>query len=232
VKYLISLFLLTPILIFSQITEDLSGNIRPVKKKLYTKVLLQVGGGGKVLAGEKSYTVSDKDPEDIYIHPGGGTGLEAVIGYDINPSLSGELGIGFLQSGDQAGKDHIWFWKQTLRASVIYRLNISKGYFPYIGGGFSTNLSVSLDAETRSDELIIRYEIPTGFHILGGAEIKNPQSSWFMFGDFKFIFLGTYDIKEAKLNGNSIPISYVESDFREMNANGFQFALGFGYYLK
>lgn len=229
-KHLIILIILTPILVFSQITEDISNNNPTVIKKLYTKGLLQFGGGGKVKAGEKYYTDSSKDPEDIYIHPGGGTGLEAILGYDISPSLSGEIGIGFLQSGESVKKDKTFFNKSTLRVSVIYRLKSSKEYVPYIGGGFSTNLSVSYDAKETGNELKAKYEIPTGFHILGGAQI-NVSPQLFMFGDFKFIFLGTYDIKEATLNGNSIPISYVKSDFREMNANGFQFTLGIGYYI-
>jgi len=53
-KYLIYILLLTLILIFSQFTEDLSGNTLPVVKKLYTKGSFVFGSGFDI------YCVKDK----------------------------------------------------------------------------------------------------------------------------------------------------------------------------
>lgn len=227
-KYLILLFLLSPILIISQITEDLSSNIPLAKAKWYAKGLYQHGVGFEPVFIGTQYYITPHKPYDIYIQPGGGVGLEAVIGNYINPSLSGEIGIGFLQSGYT---DDITFNKWTLRTSVIYRLKSSKEYVPYVGGGLSTNLSVYFKLVDRDDTTITKYETPIGFHILGGVQ-KNFRQYFFWFGEFKLIFLGTYNIKEAEFNGNTVPISSIESDFREMNANGYQFIFGVGWYIK
>ena len=72
-KYIILIFFLTPILIFSQVTENLSANTSTVSKKLYTKGSFMYGPGTEeVWVATKYYQNSDKDPEDIYMRPGGG----------------------------------------------------------------------------------------------------------------------------------------------------------------
>lgn len=66
-KYLILSLLLTPILIFSQITDDISDNAPAVNKKLYTKGSFVFGPGSeKILVAKVTYPDSDKDPEDVY----------------------------------------------------------------------------------------------------------------------------------------------------------------------
>jgi len=231
VKHLIILIILTPIFILSQITEDQYNNIPIVKKKLYTKGLVQFGGGyEKILAGKKYYTDSDKDPEDIYIRPGGGIGLEGIIGYDFSPTLSTEIGIGFAGSGETVDKDNIYFNKTIFRATILYKMVSTKEYKPYIGGGFTTNLSAKYEIEQGGDELVVKYKKPVGFHVLGGAQI-NMTPELFMFGDIKLIFLGKYKIEEAEFNGSTFPISNIENEFQEFGSSGFQFTFGMGYYI-
>jgi hypothetical protein len=231
VKHLFILLLITPILVFTQIIEDKSQNIPVVKKKLYTKGLVQFGGGyEKILAGQKSYIDSDKDPEDVYIRPGGGIGLEGIIGYDFSPSLSTEIGIGFAGSGETAGKDNLYFNKTIFRATILYKMASTKEYKPYIGGGFTTNLSAKYEFEEGGNEMVVKYKKPVGFHVLGGA-IINMTPELFMFSDIKFIFLGKYKVEEAEFNGSTFPISNIENEFQEFGASGFQFTFGMGYYI-
>ena len=232
-KHLIILLLLTPVLTFSQITEDLSINNTPVTKKLYTKGSFVFGPGfEKIKVGEKWDKDTPEDTEDVFISPGGGMGIEAALGYDFNSSLSSEIGIGYVFSGESVDETSFYFNKSTIRASIIYRLTSSRAYIPYFGAGLSTNLSVKNEAEEDGDKLEYLYSKPIGFNIFGGAEFKDLQSPLYGFVEMKLLILGDYEVEEAKFNGTSIPISIVGDDFLSMNANGLQFTLGVGYYLK
>ena len=143
-KYLIFIFLLIPILIFSQ-TKEIQKNDNPTDvKKLYTKGSVKFGVGfEKYFMFEKYYENTGKDAGDAYIYPGGGTGIEAILGYNINPRVSSEIGIGYVSSGESVKDASASFNKSILHASIIYRLKKSKTYIPYFGAGFSTNLSVN-----------------------------------------------------------------------------------------
>lgn len=229
-KYLI-LSLLTPMLIFSQITEDLS-----TQKKLYTKGSFVFGPGfEKVLVAQISYPDSDKDPEDVYINPGGGAGIEAVIGYDLSKSLSCELALGWENSGDVIDKDNsAMFNKFPLRVSILYRIPIDKKFTPYIGAGVSTNLAVKykFEGDPNGSKLEIKYNKPIGFNLLGGAEWKDSQSPLYWFGELRLIMLGEYTIEEGTVNGFSTTELLKGTELDNLSANGLQFAFGVGYYLK
>ena len=235
-KYLILSLLLTPILIFSQITEDISGNTPAVKNKLYTKGSFMFGPGfEKVLVAEIRYVDSDKDPKKVHISPGGGAGIEAVIGYDLSKSLSCELAVGWQNSGDIVDKDNsAMFNKFPLRATVLYRIPINKKFTPYVGAGISTNIAAKykFEGDPNETKIEINYNKPIGFNLLGGAEIKNSQSPWYWFGELRLIILGEYTVEESTTNGFSTTGLFEESELDNLNANGVQFTFGVGYYLK
>ena len=234
-KHLIILIILTPILIFSQITGDLSTELPTIQKKLYTKGSIVFGPGfEKVLVAEITYADSDKDPEDVYINPGGGAGIETVIGYDLLKLLSCELALGWENSGDVIDKDNsAMFNKFPLRASLLFRIPIGRKFTPYVGAGVSTNLAVKykFEGEPNGTKVEVKYNKPIGFNLLGGAEIKNPQSPWYFFGELRLIMLGEYTIEEATINGNSVTGIVKGTELDNLSANGLQFSLGFGYYL-
>jgi len=75
-KYLTLILILIPVIVFSEIQENLSGNTPFVVKRLYAKGSLIFGPGfeERILVGKGYYEDEDKDPQDIYISPGGGTG--------------------------------------------------------------------------------------------------------------------------------------------------------------
>ncbi len=223
-KYLM-LLLITPILIFSQITEDLSGNKPLVTKKLYTKGSFVFGSGSDEVF-VATILMENGDKEDVHITPGGGTGAEAVIGYDLTQTISCEVAIGIANTGKtyNDGDYDFKFKKSFLRASILYKIPIGKKYTPYIGAGVLTNLSVKYDQEAPGYyDINIEYNNPIGFHLLGGAEFKNQQSPWFWFGELRVIMLGEYTIKNS---------DYFEgSELDNLNANGFQFSFGVGYFI-
>ena len=232
-KYLI-LSLLTPILIFSQITEALSNNNQTEIKKLYTKGSFLFGTGTeKIWVATKYYQNSDKDPEDIYMHPGGGYGIEAVFGYNVTKLLSFELALGWMTSGEVIDKDNIAMLKKfPVQAVVLYRIPMNKKFTPYIGGGLSTLLSIKYLEEVQGTESELIYNKPTGFTVLGGAEFKNAQSPWFWYGELRYNILGEYTVKEATMGGNSITSLVQGSDLDNLNANGIFFVFGIGYFFK
>ncbi len=229
-KHLIILIILTPILVFSQITEDLSGNESTNTKKLYTKGSFVFGPGfEKIKVGEKQYEDSDRDNQDINVMPGGGAGIEAVIGYDLSKSLAFEFSIGVQNSGSFIDKDNkAQFKKSQIRASVLYKIPMGKKYVPYIGAGLSTILSGKYVEDSQAGEGEVKYTKPSGFHILGGAEWKNPQSPLFWFGELRLLILGEFKVDESDIAYSALE----HFGMNKMSANGLQFSFGIGYYLK
>jgi len=233
-KYLISFFLLTPILIFSQITEDISRDTPSVVKKLYTKGSFMYGPGTEeVWVATKYYQDSDKDPEDIYMRPGGGFGIEAVIGYDVTRFLSFELALGWLTSGEVIDKDNMAILEKfPLQAIILYRIPINKKFTPYIGGGLATLLSIKYTEKVQGTESDVIYSKPIGFTILGGTEFKKSQSPWYWFGELRYNILGEYTVKEATMGGRTVTGIIQGSSLDNLNANGVFIVFGVGYYLK
>ena len=228
-KHLIILLLLTPVLIFSQITEDLSGNEPLVIKKLYAKGAFIFGPGfEKIKVGEKYYEDSERDNSDINIMPGGGFGVEGVLGYDLSKLLTVEFSIGTQNSGSSIDKDNkASFQKSQIRASVLYRIPIDKKYVPYIGVGISTVLSAKYIEESKEMDLEVKYTKPSGFHVLGGAEWNNPRSPWFWYGEMRLLILGEVEADETDVATWILE----EVGIDKMSANGLQFSFGIGYYI-
>ena len=227
VRQAILLIFLIPLVLFSQIIEDKTQN--KTSRNLYTKISLITGSGSDdILVGRVDYTDSEKESEDIYIDPGGGTGLEAIIGYDITNSLSFEFALGWCNTGETVdGDNNILFNRAPVRATILYYFDINKKWTPYIGGGLSSNLSVKHTEETSGRESEIKYKTPTGFHFLGGMEFKNKNSPWFWYGELRIIRLGEYVVDES-----DFPTSILnEFGMETLDANGFQFSIGAGYYI-
>ncbi len=229
-KYLTLSLLLTPILIFSQITGDMSGNAPAVKNKLYTKGSFVFGPGFEnIKVGEKQYEDSDRDNTDINIMPGGGFGVEGVFGYNLTKLLAFEFSIGTQNSGSYVKKGNLaQFKKSQIRATVLYKIPLNKKYVPYVGAGLSTIISGKYVEESQGMELEAKYTTPSGFHVLGGAEWKNPQSSLFFFGEVRLLILGEIEVDETDIPNRLLE----EVGIDKMSANGVQFTFGVGYYLK
>jgi hypothetical protein len=186
-------------------------------------------GSEKILVAKVTYVDSDKDPEDVYIRPGGGAGIEGVLGYDLSKSLSCEFALGWENSGKVVDKNNsAMFNKFPLRVSLLYRILIDKKYTPYFGAGISTVLSAKYAEDTQGIEHEVTYSKPSGFHVLGGMEWKNPQSSLFFFGEVRVLVLGEFEADEATVSNYVLETIGLD----KMNANGVQFTFGVGYYLK
>lgn len=228
-KHFILTILLAPIILFSQITEDSSSNNTTIIKKLYTKGSFIFGPGSeKIMVGKKYYEDSDKDPQDINILPGGGVGVEAVIGYDISKLLAFEFSIGTQNSGSYIDKDNVaQFKKSQIRASLLYRIPIGKKYTPYVGAGLSSVISAKYVEDSQGIESEVTYTKPTGFHVLGGAEWKNPKSPLFLFGEIRFLILGEFEADETTVSNYILETIGIDI----MSANGLQFSFGIGYYI-
>ena len=229
-QYKLLLLLFIPIFLFSQITEDLSDDPPSIIKKLYVKGAFVFGPGfEKVKVGEKYYENSDRDPQDINIMPGGGFGVEAAVGYDLTKVLSAEISIGMGNSGASDGKESKASFQKTLfRASILYKIPLEKKYKPYIGGGLSSVVSAKYLEDTQGIESEVTYTKPGGFHILGGAEWKAPQSSWYWYGELRLHILGEIQAEEASVADWILE----EIGIDKMNANGLQFCFGIGYYIR
>lgn len=227
-KNVIVITIITPILLFCQITENLSAQ-QPMNKKLYAKGAFIFGPGFEsIKVGEKYYEDSDKDSEDINVMPGGGFGIEGVIGYNISTALSFELSVAMQNSGDVVNEDEsVTFSKSLLRASILYKFPSGKKYIPYIGAGISSVLSAKYKEDTSAGEYEVTYTKPFGFHIIGGAEWKNPGSPWFFYGEARLVILGEFEYDESDFD------EWILEEFGmdKMTANGVQFSFGVGYYI-
>lgn len=219
--------LITPILIFSQTTVNMT-EIEQPSKKLYAKGALVFGPGFEsIKVGEKYYEDSDKDPEDIEVMPGGGVGVEAAIGYDITKSFSLEVSIGNQNSGETVNDDKLQFKKALVRASALYKIQTEKNYTPYFGAGLSMVISAKYYEDTSAGEYEVIYNNPTGLHLLGGAEWKTSDSPLFFYGEVRVLILGEFEYDESDFD------EWILEDFGmdKMTANGIQFSFGIGYYI-
>ncbi|MFC1760165.1 opacity family porin [Candidatus Neomarinimicrobiota bacterium] len=231
-KHLITIIMLTPILIFSQITENQSIT-SSARSSFYAGGSVFFGPGEQIKAGEKYYTNSDKESEDINISPNGSAGLEIIVGYNLTKSISSEFAIGWSSGGETIDKDNvILFKKAPLRLTLLYRIPIEKKYTPYIGAGLSTNLVVKYTEKSQGIDSEIKYSKPVGFHILGGASYKENNSPLFFFGELRVIVLSEYTVEEADIGGMDATSLLKSSDLDNLTATGMQFAFGMGYYFK
>ena len=231
-QYKFSLLLFIPILILSQVTTDLS-KANKQESKFYAGGSVFFGPGEQIKAGEKYYTNSDKESEDIHISPNGSAGLEILFGYNLTKSISSEFAIGWSSGGETIDKDNvILFKKAPLRLSLLYKISIEKKYTPYIGAGLSTNLVVKYTEKSQGIDSEIKYSKPVGFHILGGASYKEKNSPLYFFGELRIIILSEYIIEEATIGGMSANSLLAGSELDNLKATGVQFAFGMGYYFK
>ncbi len=227
------LVLISPILILGQTADQISEDgVEIVNKKMYVKGNFLMGlGFDKVLAAKK-YSEDKDDTDDIYIRPGGGLGVEGVIGYNITSAITGEIGIGYQFSGETVSSDHVYFKKIPFRATLLYKsANKIKQFSLYYGAGVSTNLSTKYDVEEADDKLVVNYENPVGFHGIIGADFISTGSPLFITGEVRFVSMADYEVKSAELNGNDMSISLVKSDFQTLSSSGIHFIITIGYYI-
>ncbi|MFC1785168.1 hypothetical protein ACFL0J_06035 [Candidatus Neomarinimicrobiota bacterium] len=228
-KNFIILILITPILIFCQITEDLIKIEQPIKK-FYLKGAFVPGLSFETITvGEKYYQYSDKESEEIFIEPGGGSGsFEGVIGYDISKLITLEISAGIQNSGESVDDFKVKFKKFLIRASILYKMPIDKYYVPYIGVGISrviTGKYIEKSYDFVESEVI--YKNPSGFHLLIGAEMKDPDFGLNLYGEIRLVMLGEFEMEESNID------EWILKDIGldKMNANGLHFCIGIGYYL-
>ncbi len=224
---------ITPVMILGQTTGQITEDgVEIVDKKTYVKGNFLMGFGfDKVLAAKKFYEDKD-DVDDIYIRPGGGFGIEGVIGYDITPTITGEIGIGYQASGESVSNGHAYLNKVPFRASIIYKSTSKiKQFALYYGAGISMNLSTKYNVKEDEDKLLVTYENPVGFHGLIGADFISAGSPLNFSGEIRYVGMADFEVKSAELNGNDMPISTVKNDFRKLSSSGLHFILTISYYL-
>lgn len=224
----ISLVFLLPIILLAQIDEYVNNQ---TDRKFYVSGLVQYGPAFEKIKAGSQYDPYFGETSNIYIRPGGGYGIEAIVGSDIIPSLAAEFGIGLLRSGKVVHTEHIVFDKTTLRASLIYKLRIYKYHKIYFGGGFSAVQNSILRVEQSDEVLLVKYTNPKGFNIIAGLQF-NYTKNLFLFGDLKYNSMSSFNIKSAEFSGESMVISEVDSKYHTYNGDGIQFSFGIGYYLK
>jgi opacity protein-like surface antigen len=230
---LVLLVLITSVLVLGQTADQkIDDRIEIVNKKMYVKGNFLMGlGFDKVLAAKKYFEDKD-DVDDIYIRPGGGFGVEGVVGYDITSAIAGEIGIGYQFSGESVSNGHVYFNKFPLRASILYKSTRSiKQFSPYCGVGISMNLLTKYVWEEDDDKGSITYRNPAGFHGIAGAEFNPAGSPLYFSGEIRFVSMADYEVKSYKVNGSDVLISSVRTDFRKLGSSGLHFILTLGYYL-
>jgi hypothetical protein len=220
------LVLLLPVLIVAQgvdiQTDDTE--VTPIKR-IYAKGNILMGVGfDKVHAGDKY--IEGEYPEKINIYPGGGVGVEVVLGYDISSNFAAEIGIGTQSSGESVSNGHIYFKKMPLRISGIYRLKNKKAYTVFIGCGASFDLSPKFSVKEDDDEAEVTYFTNTGFHGLIGLDFFSPKSPFYFAGEIRFVGMPDYELDEAPWN------AIFPSDISALSANGIHFVFTMGYYFK
>ncbi len=225
----IVLFILLPILIMGQGTDLQTGEPETLPaKKLYAKLNVLVGVGFDKVFGGYKY-VEGKDPEKINIDPGGGIGVEAVLGYDISPNIAAEFGIATQSSGESVSNGHVYFKKVPYRASILFKPKSNKSFRLFFGGGISSNISAKYDVEEDGADATVTYTSPIGFHGLAGANFGSPKSPFYFAGEVRYVGMADYEMDEAEMNGHSF---IVASDKQKLSASGVHFVFTMGYYIK
>jgi hypothetical protein len=223
------LVLLLPVLIVAQ-SADIQTDDTEVTpaKKLYAKGNILMGVGFDKVFGGYKY-VEGEDPEKINIYPGGGVGVEAVLGYDITPTIAAEVGIAMQSSGQSVSNGHVYFRKVPYRASLLYKPKSTKSYRLYFGGGLSSNFSAKYDVEEDDSEATVTYTSAMGFHGLAGANFHKGKSPIYFAGEVRYVSMADYEMDEAELDGHSFVVA---TDKRELSAGGVHFVFTMGYYLR
>ncbi len=203
---------------------------QPVKRRssgyLYMKGIFGFGiGFEKIFTGYYETSSYDRDLDEVNVYPGGGLNIEGIIGYNISPPLSMEIGIGFQSSGEYAGGDSIYFSRVPLTFSVIYEPRSTGSSQLYIGAGGGVYLSPLYKEDMDRYEVKIHYATAYGMHFFVGM-IFNRKRNIFYFGEIRFAGLMNYNWTSATVNGSSgIPAE----DFASFTANGILLNLGIGF---
>ncbi len=218
-----------------RITEEPARPTRPPEyrremapqSKAYLKGIIGFGiGFEKIATGLYKIYEDDREPEEIFIYPGGGINAEVVLGYRIMQSLGVEIGIGYQSSGASSKNEEVYFRRMPLTITLVNEFKGSGSIQFYAGAGGGFYFSPKTYVSVGSTTIDIKYDSSFGFHGLVGITKKTQKKPLFFFGEARFVGFIKYKWNEATLNGSAV----IPADkFKELNGNGIFINLGIGY---
>ena len=194
----------------------------PKERKYYLKG--GIGGGGVEDIPLYFWLTTG---EEVMVEGGIGSHFNVEAGYNINPKLGIEVGLGShknscgaLENGDG------YFLRVPLSVTGIYRFYREEFGNAYGGLGIACYISPELYREGLGIETTVKYDNAFGPHLLIGGDFG--LGSVFMFFDLKYAFGIKYKFNEGIENGISFTTAPCP-EWEEIDGSGVLFNMGFGY---
>lgn len=195
------------------------------------KLRLQLEGYWGV--GLDSITVGKTSSgDDVKISAGGGFGGGATIGYGLSRRFDIDGTLGFQVSGLYPYVENAdgYFGRTFLLATVKYKIPFRENLQWKFGVGAGYYMGGKLDIEIDQGILsgghrIVEYKNTTGFHATGELEIALQRNLVLDVG-LKYYSVN-YKADTATFNGVSVPVSSLNSDYRDLNGDGVDVTVGF-----
>jgi hypothetical protein len=218
--------------IFSVIISFLCGSklfaISFDASKYYIKGVLGYGA-----AQEKIHVGYTEDNEKVYLPVGGGLNIGIGFGYNVSPSVRGELDIGSQSAvlDPEVENGEGFFNKYPITCSVIYHFLVRDKVRAYAGFGAGRYLypSMNLEFEDISYKLNYKYKSSMGWHTILGVILKKWQRT-ILFSELRYEFGITYRFKEGEISGVKIDRGAVFKDLKELSGDNVRVNIGVAYY--
>lgn len=181
---------------------------------------------------EKNEVATTTSNKIVDISAGGGIGFNFLIGYEINPELSLDFGLGRQWSSlSEKVKDADGEFKRTslsasakyiISLSTVNSINIVGGADYYMGGTLDVDLSEY--SSIGGAHNIRKYDNAPGYHL--GVEFERQVSPKMAYGVGLYYSYVKYDLKRLSSNGVYLPPAYLSSDeLSEIDGSGIYMAL-------
>ena len=179
------------------------------------------------------------DNKKITISGGGGIGGIFSIGYCITPRFDLSLGFGIQNSSlePEVKNAEGSFLRTSYFTTIKYIIPVSSAGYLKIGAGAgyysAGDLDVDLSEVAGGAHNVYKYDGAPGFHITADYEgVFTEKFTWII--GLKYYNV-TFDLKSAKSNDVSIPLSIIPadiiSDIGELDGSGVDFIIALNLYL-
>ena len=169
--------------------------------------------------------------EDVKISSGGGFGGGATLGYGLSRSFDIDATVGAQFSGLMPAVENATgtFGRTFLLATVKYKIPFRENLQWKFGVGVGYYMGGKLDIDIDQGILngghrVVNYKNTTGFHATGELDIALQRNLMLVVG-LKY-YKVEYKAETATFNSASVPVSALNSDYRELTGDGVDVTAG------